>query len=169
MNHPYTVLSMYIVVYQVFVSLCGHGKWVVHDLKCLILERFKHYSGCTCPLLSLNHRSDGTALVCWVQHRQGLSVRATHWANKIHRLETRSRKDELFIRQHDVAFPQKCQSGTEKVLVNSVGYNSTDTMSLNVSKCICTSHLTAFVQTPMTNLFVGCCYDTGACHSQGYR
>lgn len=77
--------------YQVFLSINSHGQWSVGDLVCLVLEGLKGHRGCSTPLLALYDRSDAARLVCGVEHGQGLGVRATYCANKIH-LETRGQK-----------------------------------------------------------------------------
>lgn len=77
------------VLYQVFLSISSHGQWTVGDLVCLVLEGSKDHGGCSAPLLALYDRSDAALLVCGVEHMQGLSVRATYWAYKIHHLDTR--------------------------------------------------------------------------------
>lgn len=71
------------------LSISSHGQWTVSDLVCLMLEGSKDHGGHSAPLLSLYDRSDAALLVCWVEHIQGLSVRATYWASKICHLEMR--------------------------------------------------------------------------------
>lgn len=80
-------------LYQMLLLISGHGQWFVGDPVCFILEGFKVYRGLSTPLLPLNDRSDVAALVWRVIYRQSLGVRASHWANKTHHLETRSLKD----------------------------------------------------------------------------
>ncbi len=80
------------LLYQVFLSISSHGQGSVGDLVCLALEGFKGHRGRSAPLLALYDRSDAAMLVCGVEHWQGLDVRATNRANKIHHLETRGQK-----------------------------------------------------------------------------
>lgn len=87
------------LLYLVFFSIRSHGQWSVGDLICLVLEGFKDHGGCSSPLLALNDRSDATLLVCGVEHRQGLGVRATYRANKTHNLEMERKQQEGRIMQ----------------------------------------------------------------------
>lgn len=81
------------LLYQVFLSISSHGQRSVGDLICFVLEGFKDHRGRSTPLFALYDRFDAAVLVCGVGHGQGLGVRATYWANKIHHLETSSQKE----------------------------------------------------------------------------
>jgi len=74
-------------LYQMFLFISGHGKWSVRDVNSLVLVRFKGHKQCSSPPLALNERSDAATLICGVEYRQGLGLRAAHWAKKIHHLE----------------------------------------------------------------------------------
>lgn len=89
---------MLVLLYQVFLSISSHGQRSVGDFICLVLEGFKGHGGCSAPLRALNHRFDAATLVCRVEHRQGLGVRATYWAYKIHHLETKRGQQDGIIK-----------------------------------------------------------------------
>ena len=75
-----------VFLYQVFLSFSSHGQRPVGDLiRCTGLS-FQGHRGRRSPLLPLDHRPDGAAVVCGVYQRQGLRVRATYRANKIQHL-----------------------------------------------------------------------------------
>lgn len=88
-----------VLLYQVFLSISSHGQWSVGDLVCLVLERFKGHGGCSAPLFALYDRFDAALLVCGVGHGEGLCVRASYWANKIHHLETSIQKEVRIMQQ----------------------------------------------------------------------
>lgn len=69
-NSPQIIVSDHIVVllYQVFLSIGGHGQRSVGDLICLVLEGFEGEEGHGTPLLTLNDWSDAATLVCGVEH-----------------------------------------------------------------------------------------------------
>lgn len=82
------------LLYQVFLCISiSHGQGSVGDLVRLVLVGFKVHGGRGAPLLALYERSDAAKLVCGVEYGQGLGVRATYWANKIHHLETRGQSE----------------------------------------------------------------------------
>lgn len=79
---------MALLLYLMFLSRSSHGHRSIGDRECRVLVGLEVHRECSTPVLTLNDRCDAVTLVCGVEHRQGLSVRATNWANKIHHLHT---------------------------------------------------------------------------------
>lgn len=83
---------MLLLHYLVFFSRSGHGHRSVGDCECCALVGLEGHREGSTPLLALSDRGDAATLVCGVEHRQGLSVRASDRANKIHHLGTERKK-----------------------------------------------------------------------------
>lgn len=85
---------MFLLLYQMFLSISSHSQRSVGDLIHLVLVWFKGHEESGAPLLALDDRSDAAALVCGVEDRKALSVRASHRTNKMHRLQKERRRKE---------------------------------------------------------------------------
>lgn len=86
--------------YQVFGSICSHCRWLVGEINCFAFQRLEVQVGGDAPLPPLEDRLDPALLVRGVGHLQHLSVGSTHWARKLHNLETRGFTDVRRWREH---------------------------------------------------------------------